>query len=204
MGLFRMLFGGGPPKNATVEPDQIWLTEDAKFNGIRTRLGESSTDGCIAVILVSHFTDVAERLQSISDSYSGSIPLISVSASELSSRIARDLQASENQLIEMIVAERHPLLEEDDRVLKEFAEDLPCKCRVSYHISLEDPLMAVFVNDNVRKMIRMLGMKEDEVIQSNMVHRRIRQAQQKFTQSATGNAPADTAQEWMEKNLPNR
>ncbi len=46
-------------------------------------------------------------------------------------------------------------------------------------------------------------MKEDQAIESQMVARRIRGAQQKIDARATGDSPAQSAQEWLEKNCPN-
>lgn len=45
-------------------------------------------------------------------------------------------------------------------------------------------------------------MSEDEAIESNMVSRRIRQAQQKIEGRAFGSLDAESAAEWLEKNCP--
>jgi len=46
-------------------------------------------------------------------------------------------------------------------------------------------------------------MNEDEAIESRMVARRIRVAQEKIEGRATGDTPAQSAREWLERNCPN-
>jgi len=89
----------------------------------------------------------------------------------------------------------------DDR-LEEFADELPCGCRFSHHVSLEDAVIRVFAGDWISNVLKQLGMKEDEAIESQMVSRRIRQAQQKLEGRAFGNLDAESATEWLEKNCP--
>jgi hypothetical protein len=47
-----------------------------------------------------------------------------------------------------------------------------------------------------------MGMKEDEAIESQMVSRRIRQAQQKIEGRTFGSLDAESAAGWLEKNCP--
>lgn len=103
--------------------------------------------------------------------------------------------------IDVIVGERHPLPSVDDR-LEEFADELPCRCRFSHHVSLEDPVMQIFAGEWVQDVLRKLGMSEDEAIESRMVSRRIRQAQLKIEGRTFGNLNAGSASEWLETNRP--
>ena len=48
-----------------------------------------------------------------------------------------------------------------------------------FYLSLEDNLMRIFASDWVQKAMRMMGMKEDEVIESSMVTKQIEKAQRK-------------------------
>lgn len=48
-----------------------------------------------------------------------------------------------------------------------------------FFLSLEDSLMRIFASDWVQKAMRMMGMKEDEVIESGMVSKQIEKAQRK-------------------------
>ena len=68
---------------------------------------------------------------------------------------------------------------------------------------MEDPLLKTFAGAWVQNVLRGLGMKENEAIESRMVSRRIRAAQKKIESQAVGDGPARSAEEWMERNCPN-
>jgi len=65
---------------------------------------------------------------------------------------------------------------------------------------LEDPLMRVFAGEWVQNMLRQLGMSEDAAIESRMVARRVKQAQKKIERQVTGDSPAESAEQWLERN----
>ena len=48
-----------------------------------------------------------------------------------------------------------------------------------FYLSLEDSLLRIFMGDNVARLMRMFGMKEDDAIQDKMVSRQIEKAQRK-------------------------
>ena len=129
------------------------------------------------------------------------MPCKAVSASNLNPSLADSLRVDESATIDIIVGERHPLPSVDDR-LEEFADELPCRCRFSHHVSLDDAVLKVFAGDWVKNVLKQLGMTEDEAIESQMVSRRIRQAQQKIEGRAFGSLNAESAAEWLEKNCP--
>lgn len=62
--------------------------------------------------------------------------------------------------------------------------------------------MKVFAGDWVKNVLNQLGMKEDEAIESQMVSRRIRKAQQKIEGRAKGTVDAESAAEWLDRNCP--
>lgn len=202
MGLFDFLFGSKPASTVEVVSDRIWMSQQAKFIGIRTELEERSGSDSVAVLLIAHFADTLERLDAIASESSGGSPVTATLAENLSLDIASGLNLDETATIDLIVAERHPLLEVDE-TLMQFAEELTCKCRVAHHLSLDDPLIDMFAGEWVQGMLKKLGMKEDEAIESNMVSRSIKDAQKKIAAQAVGNSEADSAAEWLEKNMPN-
>lgn len=199
MGLFDMLFGGGSRSTVQALGDRIWLTEEAKFKGLNRQL-KGSNDSAV-ILLVGHFENTLEKLTAIADAYSGDVPLQATLAEKLSTDIAAGLNIDESATIDLIVAERHPLLSADDAIMQ-FAEEIPCNCRLAYHLSLEDPLLKLFVTGFVHRILESLGMKEDEPIESSMVSRRVKAAQQTIESTATGNSKATTAVEWLELNTP--
>ena len=201
MGFFDFLFGGGRRTQVENLPDKVWLTIDAKYAGLAKELAERSTSESAAILLVAHFRDVLERLQGIADRCNSSVPTMAVLANNLTNDLAASLEHEESALIDIIGAERHPLASADQR-LESFADTLPCRCRVSHHLSLDDPVIEVFAGDWVKDMLGKLGMKEDESIESKMVTRRIRAAQKKIESQAFIADEADSALQWMESNCP--
>ncbi len=201
MGLFDALFGSKKRTNVEVVPDRIWMTTDAKFAGLAREAEERSRSATVAILLVAHFPDVLARLQEIANQPTASVPCKAVLASHLNSDLATSLSLDDSAILDVIVGERHPLPSVDDR-LEEFAEELPCRCRFSHHLSLDDAVVEVFAGNWVKGMLTKMGMNEDEAIESQMVSRRIRQAQQKIEGRAFGTVDAESAAEWLEKNCP--
>ncbi|HIF34594.1 MAG TPA: preprotein translocase subunit SecA [Planctomycetaceae bacterium] len=141
------------------------------------------------------------RLEELANQLALSVPVKAVPAGNLDVNLATSLNLDNSAIIDVIVGERHPLPSVDDR-LEEFADELPCRCRFSHHISLEDPVFEIFAGPWVVNVLRKLGISEDQAIESNMVSRRIRQAQQKIEGRAFGSSDANSAAEWLEKNCP--
>ena len=201
MGFFDFLFGGKKRSNVEVVPDHIWMTTDAKFAGLAKELEERTDSDTVAILIVAHFPDVLARLEELANQQSVDVPVRAVLAGNLHADLATSLNLDESAIIDVIVGERHPLPSVDDR-LEEFAAELPCRCRFSHHVSLEDPMMKIFAGEWVQEILRKLGMSEDEAIVSQMVSRRIRQAQLKIEGNTFGSLNADSAAEWLETNCP--
>jgi hypothetical protein len=200
MGFFDSLFGSKKPTNVDVAPERIWMTTDAKFAGLAREVAERSNSESVAILLVAHFPDVLTRLTELA-AKPATVPVMAVLASDLSTKIATSLNLDESAAIDIIVGERHPLPSVDER-LEQFASELPCRCRFAHHLSLEDPVIKLFAGEWVQNMLRQLGMKEDEVIESQMVSRRIKRAQQQIEGRAFGSSEAESAERWLEKNCP--
>ncbi len=199
MGLFDFLFGNSGRKwKATIEPDVIWLSQQAKWNAVADQLHQCGD--ALAILLVAHFQETLAELQAIADQHKGPTPVQATLVEQLK---ASQLPLSEDATIVLIAGERHFLRSEDERLL-EFAEQLPCQCRVTYHLSLDDPLMQLFSGESTKAMLLKMGKKENEAIESKMVSRRIQTAQQRIAKSALGNKPAASAAQWLELNLPGR
>ncbi|QDT54195.1 preprotein translocase subunit SecA [Caulifigura coniformis] len=201
MGWWNVLFGGGKPRRLEERPDRLWMTADARFEGLRSEAIARSTGGADAVLLVAHFPDVLARLDEMVGQRSWAVPCRAVPASDLSRELAFAARLDESAVIDLLVAERHPLPSVDEELL-EFARGLPCRCRMAHVLSLEDPVLKAFAGDRTRDILRRLGMKEDEAIESAMVTRQIRKAQQKIEGRTFGSLRAGSAAEWLAKNCP--
>lgn len=203
MGLFDFFFGGGGSKrsNVNVLPDVIWLNNAAKLNGVRKDVVAQRGSGAVGVLLVAHFEDVFEQLFKIAAENGTNIPMKVSLAKDLSTDLVAEWQFDESAAVAIIVGERHPLPKHDDEVLQ-FAESLPVQARLIRHISLEDPLMKAFAGEWVKNLLGKMGMPEDKAIESQMVSRRIKAAQQKIEKEAFGDSDARSAAEWMDANVP--
>lgn len=201
MGFFSFLFGDKTRTNVEVIPDHMWITTEAKFAGMIKEAQERSRSETVAILLVAHFPDVLARLEDIAKQYAWEVPCKAVLASSLNADLATSLSLNESAIIDIIVGERHPLPSVDDH-LEKFADELPCRCRFSHHISLDDAVMRMFAGDWVSNMLRKMGMTEDQAIESQMISRRIRRAQQKIEGRAFGSLDAESAATWLEKNCP--
>lgn len=95
----------------------------------------------------------------------------------------------------------HPLPSHDD-ALRQFAQSFSCPCRFVQHVSLDDPLLRLFAGEWVEQVLRQLGTQEDDAIESRMVARRTRTAQEKIAARTRGDMPAEFAAEWLKENCP--
>ncbi len=186
-----------------VGDDVIWLTQPAKFAGIARAVSllSDSRDPPQAVILAAHFRDCLGEIQKIIDACEFGIPVTAVAVENFTSVSPGKVQLSPSQRIEIIVGERHPLSSRDATVAA-FAHNLPCRCNIVFHVSLDDALMKAFAGEWVQNVLKQLGMQEWEAIQSKVVARRIQQAQRQIAKRALGDEPADSAEEWLACNLP--
>jgi hypothetical protein len=197
MGLFGFLFGGSK-SNVEFLPDRIWLSEKAKESGIRAEIEKEAASQPAGILLVTHFPDTLKHLSELQTTIDANFDLRL--ASELTSDLT-SLLASDDRYYVILVAERHPLRSHDDRIV-EFAKDVPSKCKVAFHMSLEDPLLKAFVSPSMEQMLRTLGMDENEAIESNMVNRRIAAVQKKIAASVFGDTEAANAHDWLKTNMP--
>jgi hypothetical protein len=199
MGFFGFLFGSEKPAHVEVVPDRFWLTTDAKFAGLAKEAESRSRSQTDAILLVAHFPDVLARLEQIVRQHVWNVRCLAVSPGHLNEGLLGNLNLDQSAVIDMIVGERHPLPSGDDQLV-EFAKGLPCRCRLSHHLSLEDPVLKPFVGDWVQSTLKQLGMSEDEAIESQMVSRRVRHAQQKIEERSFGSCQTESAAEWLKKN----
>lgn len=196
----RQWFGGQrPAPNVEVVPDQVWISAEAKFEGIRKALVERSAEGTAMIALVAHFPDLLEELERIAAEYSGPASVRAVLASQLSGDVAGNLPLGETDVFDLLVAERHPLRSVDEGLLH-FAEALPCRCRIVHHLSFDDPLLRSFLSESNRAMIGRMVSTEDESVSHPLIDRSLVRAQRKIEADTTASHPADSAAEWLERN----
>ncbi len=216
MGLWNWLTG---KKSSVTAADRIWLTRLARCRGLCQELAQHLSNAQAPVLLAHFPATLSEIRQELSRQevphHTAERPISAKEFSRLAGPaqrlvrlgLVRQLQpepspdqgAAKEELIQILVAERHFLRECDDAVMT-FAEGLGKRCQVTYHYSLEDPLMKAFAGDWVKSMLQGLGMNESAPLESAMVARRVRGAQGKFAASAGQRCDADSAEEWLRSN----
>lgn len=139
--------------------------------------------------LVAHFAETRRALQELARELGRSIQV--TLADSLVDPPAPDRQ------LRVLVAERHPLREHDERVAA-WAD--AAAGSIAFHVCLEDPLIAAFIGDTEASLFGKLGLAPDEPIENALVSRAIERAQARVRNRAPNDLPADSAEGWMRAN----
>lgn len=218
MGLFSWLFGKSEPVPFT---SRVWLTEAARGKALVREIRQHLKANR-AVLLLAHFPSTLEALTvALCDrnltcerfptplTPAGVLREIETRRSPtILAGLVRDLlpemfpsdEECADAGMEIVVAEMHFLRRHDDTVIA-FAGEIGTQCQVTFHTSLEAPLMTMRVGEGIKGILRQLGMQEDEVIESRMVTRRIRRTQDKIAAQVDEDQPTDSPEEWVTVNL---
>lgn len=96
----------------------------------------------------------------------------------------------------IIMTEHYPLAQKE----KDFYERLQLT-GIEIWSALDEPLFKEFGSDKIVKMMKQLGMKEDEVIEHSMISSAINNAQEKIKGKVVSDQSAGSQEEWLRKNL---
>ena len=220
MGLFDWFKNGNA--RFTRFDDAFALTRPALWRSLGNTV-QSPQHANKSIWLVVHFTDTFIELQGELDAWpvdyevvtkpvdpnqlerSGllSTNKIKVVLAELIPEVgSADLLKQENDsTIAMIVVERHPRMTCDKKV-ESFARSLPVRVEYGHFISLDDEVVRLVINDTSIKILKQLGMNEQELIASTMVTRRLNKMLHRIEPTYHSNKPADSAKKWLEFNRP--
>ena len=163
--------------------DAFTLTRERLWEALKGSI-ESPNHAEKSIWLVVHFidtfTELQERLESWGLEYdvvssrlatnevdrqelleSTSIKLILAELIPEPDEISQVLEAEKRKLA-MIVVERHPILEEDDR-LHRFAMSLPLAVEFGYYLALDDDVVKLAINDTTVEVLLQLGSKRSRI-----------------------------------------
>jgi len=77
-----------------------------------------------------------------------------------------------------------------------------CKSeKIIVFMALYEPLFKHFGSEKLIPLMKMLGMKEDEVIEHNMVTKSIIRGQEKIAEQVILEQTAGSQEDWMRKNV---
>lgn len=202
MGLFDWL--KKEQSNVEIAADRIWLTKEAKLKGISSKIAETLADhdGPNAILLVAHFSNYFEELRRlVEQGRFDKRSVLMAMAEDLTGYSTALTDFGESQWLQIVVAERHPLLSRNEALIT-FAQTIPCRCCIVSHVSLEDPIIQVFMGEGVKNILMELGMREDDAIEGKNVSHRIQGCLRKIEKLSTGDEPAKSAEEWLDRNCP--
>lgn len=216
------LFGWGKKKQRFENlPDLIWMTTEFKYVGFAKEIAQGIA-AQTRIVVVTHFPDELQQVVATLQEYQ--IPNATWSQPWASGDIAElmrcgpgsvivtlashlpSLPADESPMqddtpsVRILSVSRHPLRSEDERI-EQFASALPCRSSIRFHLSIDDPLLATFVDDSIRRILAAMEMPEDEPIESKMIARRIEACQKKLKSESKSNSPANSAAEWLSQNV---
>lgn len=102
----------------------------------------------------------------------------------------------------IMVCERHPIVSFDSKV-ESFARAISVPTQLGYFICLKDPVVSIAISDTVIKILKQMGMGEQELVASSMVSKRLTTFFRRQEKKQPGNRPAYSQQEWLAQNWPN-
>lgn len=111
--------------------------------------------------------------------------------------------AESAQPVRIIVAEHHPRQSLDQGII-EAAGRLSCGVELSYHISLDDPLLLYFGSTSLRPLLEKLGLDESTCISHPLVTGAIRRAQERIERTVQRDVQTESLADWFRYNLPER
>ncbi len=202
--------------------DQVWMSEERKLAGICRETADAIGSG-LNVLVVAHFemmlSVVARKLRASSTPYRTSSFVDGIelcAANRAAPRTAEAWLVLASHLpatgafavaskpagvtLRVLVAEHHPLLARDESLLASLAQ-LPCRCRTTFYVALDDALLSRFVGESTRNLMRKLGQTEDESLSHPLISTAIRSAQEKVCQQMRGEIPTLSADEWLAHNM---
>ena len=103
--------------------------------------------------------------------------------------------------LNIIVAEHYPLRSRDEQLI-DAADGIACEAQLTFHLSLDDPLLLNFGVQSVQDFGRRLGIDEETFLSNAMITRSIKQAQEKIEKQLPRDLPAVSIEDWFKHNLP--
>ena len=106
------------------------------------------------------------------------------------------LHASKLQNKKPVFVEHYPLHTKELELIKNWDAE-----KIIVYSAIDEPLFKHFGSEKLIPLMKMMGMKEDEVIEHSMVSKSIIKGQEKIAQQVTLEQSAASQEEWMRKNI---
>jgi preprotein translocase subunit SecA len=215
MGIWNWLSGNRVSR--PIVQDVIWMNQEAKLRGFCKEARERLADSL--VLALAHFPSTLAKVEAAFKENAVPYAVAGGSLAAVPSLAGRGGQAAvvlslatitsgqdiaepthvEAGPVTILVAERFFLRAADEEIEK-FAATLGAACRLRFHLALDDPLLREFAGEWTGGMLRALGMSEADSIESPLISRRLRTAQERMAGRVTDERPAESPEEWWKIN----
>jgi preprotein translocase subunit SecA len=200
---------------ALISDDKIWFDAERKFRHIAGEL-KFARDRGDSILVLAHFEATLTALTQVLRAngieyqrfslFDGS-RLCSRSVAEISVGLARAFPtpqaypatASPSPGLQIIVAEHHPKRSRDEAVI-EAAKSLPCPTGMCFHFSLDDPLLKHFNGDSIQRLVKKMGIDENESLSHPLITTAIRNAQQRIESEVERHLETQSIEDWFRYN----
>jgi hypothetical protein len=162
--------------------DRIWMTKEAKWNGV-VDLWKKDPE----MVIIAWFNSTFHHLEAL---------LAKETTSPLFLFLAGDAHSSALSGKKIIFAEHHPLRNKEQELFKQLQLR-----EAIVHSALDEPLFKHFGGEKIIQMMMKLGMKEDSMIEHKMISNAIENAQEKIGNKVLTELTASSQQEWIDRNL---
>ena len=181
--MFSNLFEKKEPEdNDKLFKDRAYMTTEAKMQACATLAKENES-----VIFIAWFSDTAKQFKN---------HFTANGLNENRITEARYLTPSQLQSFTPVFTEHYPMHSKEEN----FVSNWKIK-NIMVYSAMDEPLFKHFGSEKLIPLMKMMGMKEDEVIEHSMVSKSIVSGQKKIEAQVTIEQPAPSQAEWMERNL---
>ncbi len=201
--------------------DSYALTRPSLFQSLRDSIEQRSGPDH-AIFLVAHFPSVFTELQDaleawrlpydiitqvVNERWLESLPvndrptIFLTMAAMLEPEMPSVKTFYPSLSVSLMILERHPLELYDQRI-ESFARQFPCPVEMGYFLAMDDEIMKQFINQDMILLLKQLGLRDNDLVTSHMVTRRLNRATKKLSRQVEQEQPALSATEWFRLNRP--
>lgn len=161
--------------------DIVWMTQDAKWNGLLQRWKKDHP------VILCWFEATLQDLQSWFSNETGAAESL---------LLASHIHPSQLSDKSIVFAEHYPLRKKETELFERLQP-----AEIVIHSALDEPLFTRFGGDRIIRMMKQMGMAAEESLQHTMISQAILHAQEKIEKKVPNESLATSAGEWMERNM---
>jgi preprotein translocase subunit SecA len=190
MGFLKRILGGGVDEGAKRAADSVWLDHRARVRGIAREAGMLASEGrsvLVVALALGALDELAAAVVALQpkrcvdlferDALRRHLERPGAVAVVLPGALPTDAALAGNVPLDLLVCGRNDRRRADEAIAR-VAGILSPDARVTFHLALDDPLIARF-GAEITPILERLGLTADEPIQHAMVTRAIENAQRK-------------------------